>query len=639
MIAIPLPIWIRSLRRFIFGFIFSSYAHADIGLKVPEETPAGGPFEVTWTDAKAKGRISVTGEDGTALKPPGSYGYTNPKLLKHSLTAPTLPGRYGVVFREQGKEQTGLVTFEVTPVTATLSAPVKGAIGESIPVKFTGPIYAQDRIAFASQDAGPMRGASYAYPGNSDNGLVTLRAPMEPGSYTIIYSMRDVTLARHEIQIGGAATSLEAADTVQAGGQLEVFWEGPDNNGDFVTLYDSSGKRCSGHAYTGNSQGYAVSLIVPELLGTYEVVYVSGGLVLARRAVEIVPVSATLDAKPEVIAGMDFEIDWTGPGNRQDRILVVPADAPDETAGYRYLDPSAPSVIMRAPADAGAYELRYQTSKGVVLANRPIQIIPAPQKPGILNVIAKPAATLTDGSAVEVILDASGSMLQRQGGKRRIEIARETLVSLVTETIPKNTPFALRVFGHKEANSCRTDLEIPLVPLDATSLTPIINEINAVNLAKTPIAASLAAVASDLKSVAGERVVILLTDGEETCEGDPALAIRSLCARGASVRVNIVGFAIEDESLKQTFESWATLGSGRYLNAPSGNELAQAMRQALALPYKIYQNNELIGSGVTGAGSHQLPAGAYEVRFKKADKVVTTSVTVIAEKAIELEIP
>ena len=87
--------------------------------------------------------------------------------------------------------------------------------------------------------------------------------------------------------------------------------------------------------------------------------------------------------------------------------------------------------------------------------------------------------------AIELILDASGSMLQRIGGKRRIEIAKNVLSAAVGEHIPAGTPLALRVFGDKEANSCRTDLEIPMRPLDPAAVTKTLQGVTAMNLAKT----------------------------------------------------------------------------------------------------------------------------------------------------------
>ena len=78
------------------------------------------------------------------------------------------------------------------------------------------------------------------------------------------------------------------------------------------------------------------------------------------------------------------------------------------------------------------------------------------------------------------------------------------LAEPVNEHIPPGTPVALRVFGHKEPNSCRTDLEMALAPLDPAKASQKIQGVNAMNLAKTPIADSLAKV-----EVPGEKHVEL----------------------------------------------------------------------------------------------------------------------------------
>lgn len=630
---------VPSLAGFLFLFLAASPALGEVGLQVPDEAPVGSALELRWADREASGRVDITNKDGSKLKRDLSYGYITPKVDVLKLTVPKLPGTYGLVFRAKGREPSAPVIFKATPVTATLSAPDKAAIGETISVSFTGPAYAKDVISFGTAEGETFKGASYTYPANAKEPTVELRAPVEAGDYTVLYLMGDVVLARHAIKVGATSATVEAAKTVQAGGQLEVVWTGPDNNGDFVTLQDQAGKRVSGQSYTGLSKGGILSLAVPEALGTYEVIYVTGGVILATQAVEVVPVSATLAAREEVMAGMLLEVNWTGPGNRNDRIVISPVGEADTLVGYCYLDPEEGGATMEAPEEPGDYELRYRTQKGEILATRPIRITPAPENPGLLEVAANPKTAIGEHSAVEVILDASGSMLKREDGKRRIEIARETLISLITETIPEGTSFALRVFGHKEANSCRTDLEVPMVPLDRDQLTPIIRGINAVNLAKTPIADSLTAVAGDLKEATGQRIIILLTDGEETCGGDPALAIRGLRRQGLDVRVNIVGFAIEDEDLKQTFESWATLGGGQYLNAPSGAELAAALRQALAVPYRVFRGEELVAEGITGGGAHELPAGDYVVRYRKDGQELTQSVEVVAETRVHATLP
>ena len=133
--------------------------------------------------------------------------------------------------------------------------------------------------------------------------------------------------------------------------------------------------------------------------------------------------------------------------------------------------------------------------------------------------------------AVEVILDASGSMLQRLEGERRIEIAKAAVEHLLGDVLPAGAPFALRVFGHREADSCRTDLEIALAPLEVAMARSKVRGVEAKNRAKTPIGASLLAAKDDLAGVEGPATVVLVTDGEETCEGDPPAAISLALAR------------------------------------------------------------------------------------------------------------
>lgn len=268
---------------------------------------------------------------------------------------------------------------------------------------------------------------------------------------------------------------------------------------------------------------------------------------IGRSPLEIVPVAMDLHADDDVPALLTFETQWLGQGNLGDLIyLAEPGQSQSDL--YSYIDPLVKMVAMAAPQMPGNYELVYITKGSKELARRPISVTPAPVDPGQIEVLLTPGTGLGPNDAVEVILDASGSMLQRQNGERRIEIAKSTLSDLVANTIPGGTGFALRVFGNREADACHTDLEIALGPHDAAKATSVIAGITAVNLAKTPIAQSIAFTASDLADVSGSRVLILITDGEETCEGNPGQAIEALRAGGWDIRVNIVGYAIDDKN-------------------------------------------------------------------------------------------
>jgi hypothetical protein len=258
-----------------------------------------------------------------------------------------------------------------------------------------------------------------------------------------------------------------------------------------------------------------------------------------------------------------------------------------------------------------------------------------PPGPGTIAVVAPPEEMPLN--AVELILDASGSMLQRLEGRRRIDIAREVLVNLVESTIPAGTPLALRIFGHRTAGACQTDLELPLQPLDPSVISPLLRKTEAKNLAKTPIGQSLALVANDLETATGQKIIILVTDGEETCEGNPQAEIEKLKQEGFDVRVNIVGFAIEDEALKATFSRWAELGGGLYFNATSGEELGDAMRQALETKFNVLNSaGEVVAAGMTNGDPVSVPAGSYTVRVLTTPPLVFEDVRLRGDDSVEL---
>jgi hypothetical protein len=259
--------------------------------------------------------------------------------------------------------------------------------------------------------------------------------------------------------------------------------------------------------------------------------------------------------------------------------------------------------------------------------------------PGLLRLVATDSESAGSG-AVELILDASGSMLKRLDGKRRITIAKEVLTEAVSRHIPAGTPVALRVFGHKEPNSCRSDLEIPLQALDPAAAAKTIAGVNAMNLARTPIADSLASVANDLRASKGRKIVVLVTDGEETCDGKPEDVILKLQDSGIGLSMNIVGFAIEDAALEQQFEAWAGLAGGRYFSAASQAGLSESLQQALQIPYTVYDGvGEVAGRGVVGGEPLQLEQGVYRVVVQTSPVQTFAAVQISGERETLLELP
>jgi len=243
---------------------------------------------------------------------------------------------------------------------------------------------------------------------------------------------------------------------------------------------------------------------------------------------------------------------------------------------------------------------------------------------GAISIVAggEGQSTLATDVGVDLILDNSGSMLQSLGSERRIDVAKQVFTELVQDTLPQGIPLALRVFGN-EPDSCETGLAIQTGPLDRGSAVQQIAAIDSIDGVKTPLGAALDQVAADLSAIEGPKIVVLVTDGEETCGGNPQRSIRQLVNQGIDVRVNIVGFAVADDNLKEQFAEWARIGGGQYFDATGADDLGEAIAAALQPPFAVLDaNGDVVGMGVVGGQAVRVEPGAYMVEVLSDPEVV-----------------
>jgi Mg-chelatase subunit ChlD len=214
--------------------------------------------------------------------------------------------------------------------------------------------------------------------------------------------------------------------------------------------------------------------------------------------------------------------------------------------------------------------------------------------------------------ALELVLDTSGSMRKRLGRERRIDVAKEVLARLVTERLDPGTPVALRVF-RSERRSCESDLAVPLGPLERTTMAATIAALDAERTVRTPLAAAIAAVASDLAAVEGPRIVVVVSDGRESCGGDPEAAVQTLVDAGFDVSVNVVGLGLDRKARRQ-IGRLAEIGNGTYYDARDADGLAAALRRALGAPYVVVDaSGAEVGRGTVDGPPVELAPGAYRV--------------------------
>jgi hypothetical protein len=390
-----------------------------------------------------------------------------------------------------------------------------------------------------------------------------------------------------------AAVEISAPAEALVGSEVPVAWTGEANARDFITIVAPDAVEGAYEAYQ-YARKSPVTLVAPVEPGTYEIRYLGADApypTLARRPLTVNDTSATLLAPDSVDAGAAFDVSWTGPDHKRDFITIVPAGTPEGQyrSGYAYTSKGSPLKLM-APDTAGDYELRYLTGQTIsLLARTPITVTP------VTASVSGPAT-----------IEARNATPAEPGEYEYRYMTGQTNQVLVG-------------------------------PLDRSAAAKVAS-INAMNLAKTPIAATLANAGAGLAGQPGPHLIILLTDGEETCDGHPAEVIRSLAGSGLDVRVNIVGFAIDELMLRETFQEWARLGNGTNLDARNAVELSAGLSNAIEVPFEVLdEGGNVVASGVVNGPAVELLPGSYGVRASTSGSQIPASVVADEESIVSLE--
>jgi Ca-activated chloride channel family protein len=345
----------------------------------PAQVPAGQAFTVKWEGPDSKG-------DFVALAPKDpkddntlSYAYTksgNPVRL----TAPGDPGDFELRYKHGHTGKViGRAPIKVTQVTAGLEAPDKAQVAQKIQVKWKGPGYRGDYISVAKPDQDPGSYQHYAY--TSAGNPVSLQAPAEPGGYEVRYIMGagDKLLAKRNIQVTPASAQVKAPAETQVAKKIKVDWQGPDGEGDYISVARSDQDPGSYVHYTYTKSGNPALVLAPSDPGEYEVRYIQGlgDKLLAKTAIKVLAAGASVKAPESAGIGSKFKVSWQGPGNDPDYISVAkPDQEPGSYVHYAYAKSGNP-LELRAPSDPGQYEVRYILGEGEkLLAKTVITIKP-----------------------------------------------------------------------------------------------------------------------------------------------------------------------------------------------------------------------------------------------------------------------
>lgn len=230
---------------------------------------------------------------------------------------------------------------------------------------------------------------------------------------------------------------------------------------------------------------------------------------------------------------------------------------------------------------------------------------------GFLCLIASVSNPLSADQAI-LVLDGSGSMWGQVSGVAKIDIARDVIGDLMLDW-NEAVELGITVYGHRRKGDC-SDIEA-LRPVGAVEAAQVAAAVRTINpKGKTPLTAAVRKAADSLRYEEDRATVILLSDGEETCGGDPCAMAKELEAAGVDFTIHVVGFDLSDEQTTN-LQCMADNTGGKFLKADDAQQLNDAMQQvkqvvaekAVSAPEPVKKKKRVIKKQTDSTGTILIP--------------------------------
>ncbi|WP_167578719.1 vWA domain-containing protein [Jeotgalibacillus proteolyticus] len=195
---------------------------------------------------------------------------------------------------------------------------------------------------------------------------------------------------------------------------------------------------------------------------------------------------------------------------------------------------------------------------------------------------ADPRYSFKENYNIEVILDASGSMAAYAGEETRMELAKREITSFLS-SVPEEANVSLRVYGH-EGTGSDEDKEKSCSVIEEVYERSSYDEAEFANALDrfepagwTPVAGALESAKESFEGLDGEEntnLIYLVSDGIETCDGDPVAVAKSFAESNISPIINVIGFNADADAQRQLQEV-AKEANGMFSNVNNADELKE----------------------------------------------------------------
>ena len=167
------------------------------------------------------------------------------------------------------------------------------------------------------------------------------------------------------------------------------------------------------------------------------------------------------------------------------------------------------------------------------------------------------------------VFDRSGSMSGQLASIRKIDIARAALSSTFGWISPRE---GVGFLSFPSDGNCGVKNSIPIdrARNARSRLKNLVGTIEPQGL--TPLALAIDRAGSLIHEKNNNNRIIVITDGLETCNGDPVAAATKWRNMGLNITIHVISFAVDNETQRK-LRLIAQAGGGEYLDVSSAADL------------------------------------------------------------------
>ncbi|MFJ4715468.1 VWA domain-containing protein [Streptomyces sp. NPDC088785] len=250
---------------------------------------------------------------------------------------------------------------------------------------------------------------------------------------------------------------------------------------------------------------------------------------------------------------------------------------------------------------------------------------------------------------VELVLDVSGSMRARDiDGGSRMAAAKQAFNEVLDAT-PEEVELGIRTLGANypgddRRTGCKdTQRLYPVGPLDRTDAKTAVATLQPTGW--TPIGPALLKAAGDFGSGDAAKRIVLISDGEDTCQPlDPCEVAREIAAKGIGLTIDTLGL-VADAKTRAQLSCIADATGGTYTAVRHKNQLSKKVGQLVDRAADPVVNPVAVDGAGQCADAPKIKPGLFsdreefgEHRFYRVDvdpgQELRASVSVAADRAV-----